>query len=130
LNPTFSSKILLRPNFTPFNLTMRHSLFTIILSADLARSQATWNVGQSVKTTSGNVVGQPSSWKNQVSEYLGIPFAQAPSGDLRWAPPAAIKDDSKTINATKYVRSILPLRLHWLTFLLGLVKLNNIAFEV
>lgn len=62
-----------------------------------------WQVGQAVKTTSGTIVGHASSWKNQVSEYLGVPFAKPPVGDLRWAPPAPITDASKTVNATQYV---------------------------
>jgi carboxylesterase type B len=32
-----------------------------------------------------------------------VPFAKPPVGDLRWAPPAAITDSSKTVNATQYV---------------------------
>jgi len=64
-----------------------------------------WQVGQTVKTTSGTIVGHASSWKTQVSEYLGVPFAKPPVGDLRWAAPAAITDSSKTINATRYVYS-------------------------
>jgi len=84
---------------------MRHSLSSFVLLASLVEAQQTWKVGQSVKTTSGNIVGQASAWKNEVSEYLGVPFAQPPVGDLRWAAPQAIKDASKTVNATKFVRT-------------------------
>jgi hypothetical protein len=82
---------------------MRHSFSVIIVSAAFANAQGAWQVGQTVKTTSGSITGQASSLKNQVSEYLGVPFALPPVGDLRWAAPQPIKDDSKTINATKYV---------------------------
>lgn len=74
--------------------------------ATLAAAQPTiqeWKVGQPVKTTSGTIVGQASSWQSGVSEYLGVPFAKAPEGELRWAAPQAITDDTKTINATKLV---------------------------
>jgi cholinesterase len=84
---------------------MRHSLLTIVASFGLANGQAEWKVGNAVKTTSGTVIGQASKWQPQVSEYLGIPFAKAPEGDLRWAAPQSITDSSKVINATRYVRS-------------------------
>jgi Carboxylesterase family len=83
---------------------MRHSLALLALVHCFAQAQTAWKVGQEVSTSSGKMVGHPSVWKNQVSEYLGVPFAQPPVGDLRWAAPKAIKDGSKTINATKYVR--------------------------
>jgi carboxylesterase type B len=81
---------------------MRSSTFSAALFFAGVHGQA-WQVGQPVKTTSGTIVGHASSWKNQVSEYLGVPFAKPPVGDLRWAPPAAITDSSKTVNATQYV---------------------------
>jgi hypothetical protein len=83
---------------------MRRSLLTFGFTiAGLANAQAIWKVGQEVKTTSGTVIGQASKWQQGVSEYLGIPFAKAPEGELRWAAPQAITDASKVINATKYV---------------------------
>jgi cholinesterase len=82
---------------------MRHSFFTFFFVTGFANAQAVWKVGQEVKTTSGTVIGQASKWQPEVSEYLGIPFAKAPEGDLRWAAPQAITDASKVINATKYV---------------------------
>jgi cholinesterase len=61
-----------------------------------------WKVGQTVKTTSGSILGHAGKVKAQVSEYLGIPFAQPPVGELRWASPKAFKSD-KTFNASDYV---------------------------
>lgn len=80
---------------------MRHSFITLAF-ATLAYSRATFNIGEAVKTTSGTVIGQASKWQPEVSEYLGIPFAKPPEGELRWAAPQPITDSSKTINATKY----------------------------
>jgi hypothetical protein len=82
---------------------MRQTLLAVILSAALTDAHTAWNVGQGVKTTSGTVIGKASSWKKEVSEYLGVPFGQPASGNLRWAPPQAITNDAKTINATKFV---------------------------
>jgi len=47
----------------------------------------TFTVGQAVNTTSGTIVGHAARSRTQVSEYLGIPFAQPPVGDLRFAAP-------------------------------------------
>jgi hypothetical protein len=63
-----------------------------------------FKIGQILKTTSGDLTGQPSSWKPQVSEYLGIRYAEPPIGKLRFAAPIAIKAAGKSVNATKYVR--------------------------
>ena len=46
-----------------------------------------WTVGQRVQTSSGPVSGQAAANESEVSQYLGIPFAQAPTGNLRFAPP-------------------------------------------
>jgi carboxylesterase type B len=48
-----------------------------------------WKVGQTVQTTSGSIVGHAASDATEVSEYLGIPYAQPPTGDLRFQPPVA-----------------------------------------
>ena len=82
---------------------MQILLAVALLYIDLACARG-FNVGQTVKTTSGDITGKPSSWKPEVSEYLGIPFAEPPVGKLRWAAPVAIKAPGKAINATTYVR--------------------------
>ncbi|KAJ0114230.1 carboxylesterase [Diaporthe amygdali] len=38
----------------------------------------TWTVGQAVDTSSGRIIGHAASNATEVSEYLGIPFAQPP----------------------------------------------------
>jgi hypothetical protein len=65
-------------------------------------SQSRWVVGQGVNTTSGFVIGHAASNRTGVSEYLGIRFAQAPVGSLRWAAPVRYKGIG-TINATEFV---------------------------
>ncbi|KAK6067405.1 carboxylesterase [Seiridium cupressi] len=54
-----------------------------------SRTSARWVVGQTVNTTSGSVIGHPASNNTEVSEYLGIPYAQPPVDNLRWQPPVA-----------------------------------------
>lgn len=66
------------------------------------RKNDTWVIGQTVSTTSGPVQGHAASDASQVSEYLGIPFAQPPTGRLRFEPPVAY-NGSSTINGTDYV---------------------------
>ncbi|RDL36163.1 Carboxylic ester hydrolase [Venustampulla echinocandica] len=44
-------------------------------------------VGQIVKTSSGPIAGHAAAKYPEVSEYLGIPYAQPPVGNLRFAAP-------------------------------------------
>jgi hypothetical protein len=67
-----------------------------------AQAAEKWSVGQSVRTTSGNVEGHSSPWMNRVSEYLGIPYAQPPVGSLRWEAPVALRRNT-TVVADKFV---------------------------
>jgi hypothetical protein len=62
-------------------------------------------IGHTVNTTSGPVIGRAGSYADQVSTYLGIPFAKPPLDDLRFAPPQRYKGKT-TINGTKFVRHI------------------------
>jgi hypothetical protein len=56
-------------------------------SSQLQRGQANFTVGKIVETSSGPVAGHAAPTAPEVSEYLGIPYAQAPVGDLRFAAP-------------------------------------------
>ncbi|KAI0012259.1 carboxylesterase [Xylariaceae sp. FL0662B] len=62
-------------------------LHAIPLLALAGSTQGTWTIGQTVRTSSGNVEGHPAEWASEVSEYLGIPFAKPPVGELRWQAP-------------------------------------------
>ena len=56
-----------------------------------------------IPTTSGKVIGHRAPSRPGVTEFLGIPFAQTPIGDLRFAAPRAYSSD-KTFLASKFVR--------------------------
>lgn len=67
-------------------------------------AQDIWQVGQAVRTTSGEVTGRPASYAGSelVSEYLGIPYAAAPVGALRWLAPRPFRANG-SITANKFV---------------------------
>lgn len=72
--------------------------------------QSNWTIGQTVQTSSGPVSGHSASNDSKVSEYLGIPFGQAPIGDLRFAAPVRFNgtapldgSDFVGLEAIKYV---------------------------
>ncbi|KAF2196976.1 cholinesterase precursor [Delitschia confertaspora ATCC 74209] len=55
--------------------------------AFLPTSLAFVNSVPQAATSSGLLIGHSASNKTSVSEYLGIRYAQTPTGDLRFAPP-------------------------------------------
>jgi hypothetical protein len=59
-------------------------------------------VGQIVETSSGVVAGHAATYYSEVSEYLGIPYAQAPMGDLRFAAPVKY-EGSSMLNGSVFV---------------------------
>src|ERR1700761_6529440 len=73
----------------------------ILLSLQPVAFAASWAIGQVVQTNSGPIEGHASKWKPEVSEYLGIPFAQPPVSDLRFAAPQPYKDVKKIV-ASKF----------------------------
>lgn len=86
------------------NVERRHAL-----TAHVEKRQTSWAVGQTVNTTSGPVTGQAGKSADGVSEYLGIPFAQPPTGDLRFAAPVKFAG-TNPINGTTFVGSLYPLK--------------------
>jgi cholinesterase len=90
---------------SPRNMSVSKALLIILGLASVVISvpqaaQTAWSVGQAVKTSSGDVVGH-SAWQPEVSEYLGIPFAQSPVGPLRFAAPKPYSG-SGVFNASKF----------------------------
>lgn len=61
-------------------------------------------------TTLGKIVGRVGNASGTVEEYLGIPYAAPPVGELRWRAPAphrSWRDSGEVWNAT-YPRSQCP----------------------
>jgi hypothetical protein len=75
-------------------------LLAVTTASPIAQS---WTVGQEIQTTSGKVKGGPAERPGypEVSQYVGIPYAEIPEGALRWLPPKPFKSNG-TINGTKW----------------------------
>ncbi|KAL8710459.1 MAG: hypothetical protein Q9220_004891 [cf. Caloplaca sp. 1 TL-2023] len=59
-------------------------------------------VGTKVQTSSGVIIGHAARNRTRVSEYLGIPYARPPVGDLRFAAPQSFSSSS-VFNASSYI---------------------------
>jgi hypothetical protein len=106
LRPHFLYKLPLFSLFNPITWSrsnMKTSLLFSIAAASsayatelIARQEtaSNWTVGQTVQTSSGAVSGHAASNQTAVSEYLGIPFALPPIGDLRFEAPVKFTGNS------------------------------------
>jgi hypothetical protein len=94
---------LLQKGFAKFVKMRVGAIFNAALVVG-ANAATTWTVGQEVKTTSGIVHGRAATRPgySDVSEYVGIPFAHPPVGELRWMPAEPFVSNGK-IDATKWV---------------------------
>ena len=77
----------------------------IVTSAKVLNNQD-WRIGQEVQTSSGRVKGHAAKRPgfSEVSEYLGIRYAEPQIGELRFAAPKAFRSND-TFNAEKFVSS-------------------------
>jgi carboxylesterase type B len=83
----------------------RLSLFTALLwlgSLAFGQCSTAPPVGAAVWTGSGLIEGHAAPNRSSVSEYLGIPYGQAPVGDLRFAAPVAFHSNG-TYKAANFV---------------------------
>lgn len=63
----------------------------LLTSAQPPPSRFSTRVGSAVNTTSGLILGHPARNRTGVSEYLGIRYAHAAEGVLRFQPPEEYK---------------------------------------
>ncbi|KAF2668362.1 alpha/beta-hydrolase [Microthyrium microscopicum] len=69
-------------------------VFTTLLGQALSIAPETLTVA----TSSGSVTGFINSTFPSVRQWLGIPYAQSPTGPLRWAAPVAVSQSSKSLD--------------------------------
>ena len=60
-----------------------------------------------VQTDAGPVRGFSPEGSDDIAAFLGIPFAQAPEGDLRWRSPQTVEAWTEPLEANEY-RPICP----------------------
>lgn len=87
------------------------SLLVVLLSPYLIAGSPTppssdfSNRGLHIETSSGQVHGFINETAPSVRQFLGVPFAEPPLGELRFEPPLPIKRRSKPIDATTWAAS-------------------------
>ncbi len=80
-------------------------LIALVFPTSSLSSGLLCDVGATVETEIGPITGHPARNRSNVSEYLGIPYAQPPVGDLRFAAPQKLTCRTP-INASAFVSSI------------------------
>ena len=96
----------------PLDEMFRQLSFLALLASTTAHSASyghgpSTNASLTVKTTSGRVHGKVDAAKPDVRQFLGIPYAQPPVGDLRWLAPQPLSQPEKEIEATEHGPSCL-----------------------
>ncbi|KAL9108529.1 MAG: hypothetical protein Q9227_006744 [Pyrenula ochraceoflavens] len=81
-------------------------LFSVVTASQVGTP---FTVGQDVETTSGIIHGHAGVNRDQVSEYLGIPFAKPPIDDLRFAAPEPYRSNAY-FNASNFGTTCLEYR--------------------
>lgn len=80
------------------------TLFLSILTGCSGSSGGTASAPQPIQIDAGLVQGTYNTYPSgaRVVEYRGIPYAEAPKGDLRWALPVNKASWSGTLDATRF----------------------------
>ncbi|KAJ5925762.1 hypothetical protein N7454_007272 [Penicillium verhagenii] len=66
-----------------------------------ARTLSNWS-NLTVETRTGTFIGMLNDTYSNVRQFLRVPFAQPPIGDLRWLPPHRLPESSRRIDSTRY----------------------------
>lgn len=80
-------------------------LSRVLLSLSLCLSAAFADPAPSTPTATapfGTIIGRKGRLNPAIHEYLGIPYAKPPTGPLRFAPPARLPNQKKTITAKAF----------------------------
>ncbi|KAK5093742.1 hypothetical protein LTS08_008842 [Lithohypha guttulata] len=82
---------------------MLSQTFLIVLSASLALCQAQSHENLTISTKTGAYIGFINGTTPNVRQFLNIPYAQPPTGLLRWEPPASpLTNSSSLIDSTTF----------------------------
>ncbi|PYI09209.1 alpha/beta-hydrolase [Aspergillus sclerotiicarbonarius CBS 121057] len=76
--------------------------FILLLLAGAVASTPIHTNSSIVHTTYGDILGTTSQYRPDIKVFKGIPYAQPPTGELRWKPPVKPQAWSGTYNATTF----------------------------
>lgn len=77
---------------------MQHFFLSAATVASLFGSAVTSPANSSgIETSSGTILGHPASNSSHVTEFLGIRYAEAPVGELRFAAPKKFEASPDTV---------------------------------
>ncbi|PYH46235.1 alpha/beta-hydrolase [Aspergillus saccharolyticus JOP 1030-1] len=71
------------------------------LTWEQPRTLSNWS-NLTVETQTGTFIGMLNDTYPDVRQFLLVPYAQPPVGDLRWAPPQKLKKTTRKIDSTRY----------------------------
>jgi Carboxylesterase family len=100
--PSLLPKFITRKLCRLLTLGLSMTTFGTSQARILLERHSSWTIGQTVSTRSGPVRGHAASKASEVSVYLGIPYAQPPIDDLRFAPPQKYSGNT-IIDGTNFV---------------------------
>lgn len=84
-------------HFKNFNAQLCSKLLAVVSLLDTCLAVTSLRVD----TTVGTVYGLINGTTPNVAQFLGIPFAEPPVGELRWSPPT-VKSPVSRIDATSF----------------------------